>query len=88
MEDISIEEAETFVKKTIGKEGKYPIRNPMVTYVRKDEYGDRVKDRTSLLTYINSTLKESEILTATFTTFVSQDKKIILYFGIRRPPNP
>jgi hypothetical protein len=76
MEDISLEEAETFVKKTIGKEGKYPIINPMVTYVRKDEYGDRVKDRTSLLGYINSTLKENEVLTATFTTFVSQDKKL------------
>ena len=49
MEDISLEEAEAFVKKMIGKEGKYPIINPMVTYVRKDEYGDRVKDRTSLL---------------------------------------
>ena len=76
MEDISLEEAEAFVKKTIGKEGKYPIINPMVTYVRKDEYGDRVKDRTSLLGYINSTLKENEVLTATFTTFVSQDKKL------------
>lgn len=76
MEGISIKEATEFVIKTISKNGRHPIRNPSVDYIRKDEYGDRVEDKTTLMSYLKDTIDNNDIITAPFTTFISQDKEV------------
>lgn len=76
MEGISIEEAKEFVLSVISKDGERPIKNPKVNYIRPDEYGDRVKDYTTFLDYMNQTIKSRQVLAATFTTFIPQDEKL------------
>lgn len=74
MESIPYKEAIEFVSKQIKTENRF--KNPKVIYVRKDENDDRVKDETTLLTYLKETIDNKDIMSATFTTFLHHDKKV------------
>ena len=76
MEGIPLPDATEFVKSTIRKDGTLPIKNPKVEYIYPDENGDRVKGETTMLSYLNQTIKSEEVLTAPFTTFINQDTKL------------
>lgn len=69
MEGIPFNEAATFVKENIKSDGLFPLNNPMVDYIRKDENDDRVEDRISLLSYLQQTIRNRDIFSATYTTF-------------------
>lgn len=49
------------------------MKNPTVTYVGKDNNGDRELQQTSLMGYINSTLKNKELIAPTFTTYMNPE---------------
>lgn len=73
MEGIPYDEAFEFVSENIKPEGLFPIVNPRVVYIRKDENGDRVKDETTLLNYLHMSITDKEVITAPFVTYVNQD---------------
>jgi len=77
MESIPFEEAKEFIAENIKPNGLFPIKNPKIKCVRKDENGDRYEDDTStLLQYLKETFAGEEIMAATFTTFMPHKRKM------------
>lgn len=73
--EIPYEEALAFVKKlTLNKQ--YPtVRFPQVHFLKRGENGDREPYCTSLLNYINDSIREQEIVAPTLTTYISDLKQ-------------
>lgn len=76
MRDIPLDKATDYIKNLIRKNGKHPLIDPKVIYVRKDENDDRVEDTTTMYRYLKETIEDRDILTAPFTTYIAQDKKL------------
>lgn len=77
MEEIPYEDARSFVAENIKPDGLFPIKNPKIHCVRKDENGDRYEDVDStLLQYLKETFVSEDIMAATFTTFMPHKRKM------------
>lgn len=68
---MPLEEAKKKVKEIIKKR----LVNPTVKHFFRGDNGDRIVENTPLLNYINSNIKEGDILTPTFTTYMHPRKK-------------
>jgi hypothetical protein len=66
-----------YVKKQLGKDGKFNFNDPKLTFFHRDVLGtgDRSKKETTLSRYIQHTLKNEELLAPTFTSYVHPKKK-------------
>ncbi len=72
---IPLSEARDFVVKSI-KGKKFPtIKNPTVKYLERQPNGDREKLECRLTEYINSSLKNKEIIAPTLTTYTNPSVK-------------
>ncbi len=69
--NIPLQEAKARVKKIILER----MKNPTVKHFRRMENGDRMVDNTPLLSYITANVKDGDILTPTFTTYIHPSKK-------------
>lgn len=68
--DISIEEAQAFIKAGLAKGGQFEFKDPKVEYLQRKENGDREKRETTLTRYIASAIKNDELIAPTFTTYL------------------
>jgi len=60
-----------FVKRVL-KDGSFPkANNPNVTYLERQENGDREKKTTKLSAYIYSSLRNEELIAPTLTTYIN-----------------
>lgn len=59
-----------WVRKTIGKDGKFPIKNPLVTIVDKDKNGDRFIRKVGYLNYLKNIVAKDLICAPSMTTYV------------------
>ncbi len=56
------EECLTFVKDNLKPNGMFPFKDPKVVYLDRIENGDRVRKETTLHRYLQSSVKENEIV--------------------------
>lgn len=65
----------TYVKKNIGRNGKFPITDPEVTFLHRESPGNRVKKTTTLLQYLRVVTNRRFIMSPTFTSYTHPDEK-------------
>lgn len=71
----TLEECKEFVKKKI-KDGTFKsIHNPRINYLERGDNGDREYVEGTLLGYINSAVKNEELIAPTLTTYLSPKVK-------------
>lgn len=69
----SLEECEAFVRQHL-KDNKKVI-NPKVTYLERNEVGDRESKETNLFSYITTSIKNKRIIAPTLTTYYNKQEK-------------
>lgn len=73
--NVDIEKCEKWVKKQLAENGQFPVHNPVVKYIGKDENGDRVKRMTHMKEYLNQVERTKSIIAPTFTVYCNPDVK-------------
>jgi hypothetical protein len=68
-------QARDWIKAQLTTGGKFEFKSPGVEYLDREENGDRVSKRTTLYNFIQHSLRDSEIIAPTFTTYVSPKKQ-------------
>ena len=71
--NISIEKATQFVRKLIGKGGRFEFKDPIVNYLQRKPNGDREKKQTTFYRYIKDSIAKKELIAPTLTTYVHPD---------------
>lgn len=64
-----------WVRTNLRPGGKFPFKSPAVEYLDREENGDRVQKRDTLYNYITKSVKDGEIITPTFTTYVNPHRQ-------------
>ena len=59
-----------WIRKTIGRDGKFPIKNPLVTIIDKDKNGDRFIRKVGYLNYLKNIVAKDLICAPSMTTYV------------------
>lgn len=80
MNDVPYEDCLNWVRKNVNvKSDKnnplMEIKNPRVKYIGKDEHGDREFKETTLYGYINSSVKNNDLISPTLTTYIHPSKR-------------
>ena len=57
-------------------ERRYPLKNPVVTYLSRENQSDRVETKTNLMKYIYDAVKSNHILVPTFTTYYNSKHRV------------
>ncbi len=65
-----LEECMEFIHQTLGRDGKFPFKDPTVQCLVRQENGDRERVETKLSVYLNDAIKEKELIAPTLTTYV------------------
>lgn len=66
----TFEEQVEFIRRTIGKDGKFPIKNPLVTIIDKDKNGDRIVRKVGYLNYLKNIVAKDLINAPSMTTYL------------------
>lgn len=66
----TFDEQVEFVRRTIGKEGAFPIKNPLVTIIDKDKNGDRFIRKVGYLNYLKNIVSKDLICSPSMTTYL------------------
>lgn len=66
----TFEEQVEFCRRVIGKDGKFPIKNPLVTIIDKDKNGDRFIRQVGYLNYLKNIVSKDLIQSPSMTTYV------------------
>jgi hypothetical protein len=64
------EPAVEFVRRKVGKDGEFPIKNPLVTIIDKDENGDRFVRKVGYLNYLKNIVAKDLICSPSMTTYL------------------
>lgn len=77
-----IEECSEFVKQSLRKGGEHEFRDPVCTYTERNEHGDKELKEGTLLSYVNSAIKNRELIAPTLTTYLNplQKKSLLVDF--------
>ena len=73
--NVSVSDAQTFIKRVISEKIYPKIKDPTVQYLHREENGDRVAKTTTLTRYIRDSVREKNIIAPTLTTYISDTKK-------------
>lgn len=65
-----LEECERFVRQAIGPGGVHALKDPVVYYLERNAQGDREKKQGTMLTYVGESVREQELISPTFTTYI------------------
>lgn len=68
----TIDECHAYVKKALGKGGRFEFKDPKARYAERQPNGDRIVVEGGLWEYIKESLKKEEVLVGTFTTYVAE----------------
>lgn len=84
-------QASFFLEKMLGVDKKHALqyikksvrdndgKNPLVTYNKKNDYGDMEKESDTLTNYLKETVESGEVIVPSFTTYVHPTKKKSLH---------
>lgn len=75
MRGVKFEDGIEFAKSVIGKDGKFPIKNPVVTIIDKDKNGDRHVRKTGYLNYLKNIASKDLICAPSMTTYLRPEQK-------------
>lgn len=73
--NISIEQAKEYIEKQTKPTGAFPLRNPKVLYLRRKPNGDRVKEETTLLEYMDMLTENNFIIAPNMTVYLRPEEK-------------
>lgn len=73
--NVSIESAREYSKNVIRSDGRFPLKNPRVRYVGKDNNGDRVEKETTLLDYIKVVDDNKFIMSPSMNVYTNKQQK-------------
>lgn len=76
-----IAETKQFVLDQLKPGAPTAFKSPAVTYLTREENGDRAEKRDTLWNYLRNALKDEQIIAPTFTTYVSTKKNKSLLAG-------
>lgn len=78
----SIEKCTEFVKASLKPGGIFEFKDPNIVYLERENYEDRVEKHGTLLSYINDSLSNQELIAPTLTTYIppSEKKSILVDF--------
>lgn len=68
-----------YVKKNLGPNGRFPFKDPKITYTERNEHGDRELKEGTLSQYLHMTIKEGDIIAPTMTCYFHPKKKKSLF---------
>lgn len=74
-EGITLEEAKKFVITSLKPGGLFEFKDPEITYFERGENGDREEKRGTMLSYLNDSIANNEIIASTFTTYLPPSVK-------------
>lgn len=69
-EGISYADAYDYVREITAKDGEFQLQNPVVTYLEREENGDRVEKQQGLLEHIYGGCREEYVITPNFTMYL------------------
>lgn len=72
---IPIEQARAFVLGVIKKNKTGAIRNPSLTFMERQENGDRIEKTTSVREYIGKVINDGDVIAPSGTTYLHRSKK-------------
>jgi len=75
MSEKTYDECLSFIKTSLRPGGKFQFTDPVISYLERDENGDRDKKEGTLLNYINDAIKEQDLIAPTLTTYLSPKRK-------------
>lgn len=67
-----------FVLKNLRKGGQFEFKDTPMTYALREENGDRHEQQTTLLSYLREVVKNDEILSGSFTSYLNEEQKVSL----------
>ncbi len=70
-----LEECKKFISESLRPGGQFAFTDPKVSFLQRNEVGDRVKSETTLSRYINESLQKKELIAPTLTTYVHPSVK-------------
>lgn len=65
-----LEECTVFVKTEMRPGGQFEYKDPQITYLERDENGDRSQKTGTLGTYLNESIRNRELIAPTLTTYL------------------
>ena len=65
----------SYVKSNLSKNGKYPFKDKNISYLERNEYGDRVQKTGTLNLYIKDSLDKKHLIAPTLTTYIPGSQK-------------
>lgn len=72
---ISLEEARDFVIKNMKPGGAFEFKDPVVKYMHRENFEDRVLKETTMSKYLAEVIENNESMSPTFTSYCSPDVK-------------
>lgn len=79
VKNISIEEAQQFVRKNMGPGGLFEFKDPEVKFLHRPNFADRHLETTTMSRFLSDVTKNEECLMPTFTAYCSPDVKKSLF---------
>lgn len=73
MQNISIEEAKAFIKKTIGPGGVRAFKDPKLTRTYRPDFADKTVITEGFYQYLTKAIKNKDIISPTLTTYVNPE---------------
>lgn len=71
----SLETCKQFVKDQIGPGGQFEFRDPEIRFLRRKDNGDREVEIGTLMSYLNESIADRELIAPTLTTYCNPKKK-------------
>lgn len=77
----SIEECKSYVVNNLKQGGKFEFKDPAITYLERQDNGDRIKKNGTMYQYIVDSIKEEELIAPTLTTYLNPKVKQSVLVG-------
>lgn len=74
--DLSAKEASAYIKLSLKENG---IKNPIVKFNKKNDFGDMVEEEDTLSSYIDESVEAGEVMAPSFTTYIHPSKSKSLH---------
>lgn len=79
MTDKPYEVCYNYIRDQVKPGGKFEFKDPSIQYLERDDNGDRSEKTGGLYWYLSTSIKETDIIAPTFTTYYHPKKKKSLY---------
>lgn len=66
---------EKYIKDQLRPGGQFEFKDPIIKHTERFDYKDRIESETTVLRYINDSIKKDELIAPTLTTYVNPKEK-------------